>query len=272
MDKERMANALRKSLAEGQACLNGWSLLPCASTAETFVQGGWDSITFDMQHGLHDYASVVACLQATQRFGVTPLVRPPSNEPAIIGKLLDAGAMGIICPMINRAEDAEVMVEACLYPPVGVRSYGPVRAAGYGGKEPYYEAVNDLVVILPQVETGQAIDNIDAILDVAGVSGVYVGPSDLGISLGMGPGLDRREDAILALFEKVIAATRRRDKIAAIHTGSADYAGFAVGMGFNLVTVVSDIGLIGRGARDATAQVRAGQAASGSRPADAAAY
>jgi 4-hydroxy-2-oxoheptanedioate aldolase len=93
-----MANALRKSLGEGRTCLNGWSLLPCASTAETFVQGGWDSITFDMQHGLHDYASVVACLQATQRFGVTPLVRPPSNEAAIIGKLLDAGRWVLSAP------------------------------------------------------------------------------------------------------------------------------------------------------------------------------
>jgi 4-hydroxy-2-oxoheptanedioate aldolase len=174
--------------------------------------------------------------------------------------------------MINSARDAEAMVEACLYPPVGVRSYGPVRAAGYGGKEPYHEVVNDLVLILPQVETGQAIDNLDAILDVAGVSGVYVGPSDLGISLGMGPGLDRREDAMLILLEKVVAATRRRGKIAAVHAVSADYASFAVGMGFNLVTVVSDIGLIGRGSKDATAHVRAGQPASGNRPANAAAY
>lgn len=244
--------AYREKLRQGRPCLNGWSLLPGASVAETFAQANWDSITFDLQHGLHDYASVVACLQAIQHLPIVPLVRPPSNDAAMIGRLLDAGAWGVICPMINSAAQAVALVEGCRYPPAGQRSFGPVRARA-DGTAPYHVVANEQILILPQIETAEAVEQLDAILGVDGVGGVYVGPSDLGFSIGLGPGLDRKEPAILAIFGKIVAAAKRHGKVAAIHSASNAYAAFAIELGFTLVTVGSDIGMLGRSAREAVA-------------------
>jgi len=129
-----------------------------------------------MQHGVQDYLSFVHCFQAMQGHPVTPVVRVPWNEPGIIGKALDGGAWGVICPMINTAGEARAFVDACLYPPAGKRSFGPVRAAPYGEAAAYQSSANDEILVIPMIETREAIDNIEAILDVPGISGIYVGP------------------------------------------------------------------------------------------------
>ena len=118
---------------------------------------------------------------------MTPLVRVPWNEPGIVGKVLDAGAWGVICPMVNNVAEAKALVSYALYPPKGKRSNGPIRAGAYGAATPYQATANDEVLVIPMIETQEAIDNIDAICEVPGISGIYVGPSDLGLSLGMAP-------------------------------------------------------------------------------------
>src|SRR6266851_160644 len=198
-------NMLKKRLQAGKACVNGWLAIPNGFSAETMAQCGWDSVTVDMQHGVQDYHSMVTCFQAMDKHPVTPLVRVPWNEPGIIGKVLDGGAWGVICPM---------------------------------------------------VKTQEAIDNIDAILDVPGISGIYIGPSDLGLSLGLVPKLDRDEPQILAIYDKLLAAIKKRNLFAGIHNGTAGYAAKMIGKGFRFVTIANDSGLMAMAARAAVAQTR----------------
>jgi 4-hydroxy-2-oxoheptanedioate aldolase len=250
------SNMLKKRLKEGKACVNAWLAIPSGFSAETMAQCGWDSVTVDMQHGVQDYHSMVACFQAMDKHPVTPLVRVPWNEPGIIGKVLDGGAWGVICPMVNNVAEAKALVSYALYPPKGKRSNGPIRAGAYGSATPYQATANDEVLIIPMIETQEAIDNIDAICEVPGISGIYVGPSDLGLSLGLVPKLDREEPQVLKIYEKLVTATKKRGLFAGIHNGTASYAARAIGMGFHFVTIANDSGLMAMAARTAVAQTR----------------
>ena len=200
-----MSNKLKARLKAGKACVNAWLAIPSGFSAEVMAQCGFDSVTVDMQHGVQDYLSMVQCFQAMNGHPVTPLVRVPWNEPGIIGKVLDGGAWGVICPMVNTAAQAQALASACLYPPAGKRSNGPIRAAMYGEASAYQTIANDEILVIPMIETQEAIDNIDGILDVPGISGIYIGPSDLGFSLGLKPMLDR-EEPIFPIYEKLVAA------------------------------------------------------------------
>jgi 4-hydroxy-2-oxoheptanedioate aldolase len=180
----------------------------------------------------------------------------PWNEPGIIGKSLDGGAWGIICPMINNAVEAKALADACLYPPMGRRSNGPIRAAAYGVASSYQTIANSEVLVIPMIETQEGIDNIDAILDVPGISGIYIGPSDMGLSLGLIPILDREEPKILGIYEKLVASCKKHGKFAGLHNGSAAYAARMIGMGFQLCTIQNDSGLMAKAAREAVTQFR----------------
>jgi 4-hydroxy-2-oxoheptanedioate aldolase len=250
-------NELKRRLEGGKSCINAWLMVPSTFTAEAVVRAGWDSVTVDIQHGLHDYASAVQIIQVVQSQGVTPLVRVPWNEPGVIGKVLDAGAWGIICPMVNTAAEAEALVRACLYPPQGMRSFGPVRSRAYGGEQPYHAYANDDVLILPQIETRTALENIESILDVPGISGIYVGPSDLALSFGLEPALDREEPQMLEIYERLIAATAKRGITAGIQTGATPYAARMARLGFGIVTIASDLGFVQAGSREVVTSFRA---------------
>ncbi len=252
-----MANKLKQRWAEGRGAINGWLAIPAGFSAEVMAQAGWDSLTVDMQHGVQDYLSVLACFQGMQPHGVTPMVRVPWNEPGIIGKVLDAGAMGVICPMVNSRAEAEAFVSACRYPPKGMRSFGPIRAGMYGQAGPgFTETANADIICMPMIETRKALDDLDAILDVPGVDAVYIGPSDLGLSLGLPPKLDREEPEVLAIYQRIIEATGRRGQFAGIHCGSGAYAARAIRMGFRLATIMNDSGLLLTAARAAIATAR----------------
>jgi 4-hydroxy-2-oxoheptanedioate aldolase len=249
-------NKLKARLKSGKACVNAWLAIPSGFSAEVMAQCGWDSVTVDMQHGVQDYQSMVQCFQAMDGHPVTPLVRVPWNEPGIIGKVLDGGAWGVICPMVNTAAESRALASFSLYPPKGKRSNGPIRAAAYGEASPYQSIANDEVLVIPMIETQEAIDNIDAILDVPGISGIYIGPSDLGLSLGLKPMLDREEPEIFKIYEKLVAATAKRGQFAGIHNATGSYAARMIGMGFRLVTIANDSGLMARAAREQIAITR----------------
>jgi 4-hydroxy-2-oxoheptanedioate aldolase len=257
-------NKLKARLKSGKACLNGWLAIPSGFSAEVMAQCGFDSVTVDMQHGVQDYLSMVQCFQAMDRYPITPLVRIPWNEPGIIGKVFDGGAWGVICPMVNTAAEARALVSACLYPPAGKRSSGPIRSSAYATTTPYQSFANDEVLVMPMIETQEALDNLDAILDVPGISGIYVGPSDLGFSLGMKPVLDREEPEIFPIYERLIRETAKRGQFAGIHNLTGAYAARMVEMGFRFVTLFSDSGLMARAARNeiAIARKNAGDIAS----------
>jgi 4-hydroxy-2-oxoheptanedioate aldolase len=249
-------NSLKEKLLAGTACINAWLMIPSVFAAESVARVGWYSATIDIQHGVLDYLSAAHLIQAVQAVGVTPLARVPWNEPGMIGKVLDAGAWGVICPMVNTASDAQALARACMYPPLGSRSFGPVRARHYGGDKPYHEISNDTILVLPQIETREAVDNIGAILDVPGISGIYVGPGDLGLSLGLKPTLDREEPEVLEIYRRLLTATAARGLIAGIQNATAAYAVRMVELGFTFLTVASDLGFLASGARDCVQSFR----------------
>lgn len=256
-----MANRVKQIWKEGKAVVNGWLAIPSGFSAEVMAKAGWDSLTVDMQHGVQDYQSMIACYQGMQAREVTPLARVPWNEPGIIGKCLDGGAMGVICPMINTRAQAEAFVAACRYPPLGTRSNGPIRAGVYGEAGGYVKTANSEVLCMPMIETQEALNNLEAILDVPGIDGIYVGPSDLGFSLGLEPRQDREEPQILKIYERLIKECGKRGIAPGLHNLTPAYAARMIGMGFRFVTLANDSGLLLRAAQAAVTAVR--QAAGG---------
>jgi 4-hydroxy-2-oxoheptanedioate aldolase len=246
-----MANRIRDIWASGKAVINGWLAIPSGFSAEVMAQCGFDSVTVDLQHGVQDYASMIACFQAMHGHPVTPMVRVPWNEPGIVGKVLDGGAFGVICPMINTKDEAERFVAACKYPPRGARSNGPIRASmyGYDGPAAYQKVANDETLCLPMIETRSAVENLEAILDVEGIAGIYVGPSDLGFSYGLVPKLDRDEPEILKIYDRILKACDRRGIYPGIHCSGAEGAARNIKMGFRLVSIASDSSLLAMAAR-----------------------
>ena len=252
-----MANKVKQLWAAGKPAVNGWLAIPSGFSAEVMAQAGWDSVTVDLQHGVQDYMTMVQCFQAMQVHPVLPMVRVPWNEPGIVGKVLDAGAYGVICPMVNTRAEAEAFVSYVRYPPAGKRSNGPIRAGIYGQGTTYQSTANDEILCIPMVETQEAVDNLEAILDVPGVDAVYIGPSDLGFSMGLPPILDREEPQIMAIYERVVAETRKRGLHACIHCLTPAYAARMIPMGFSLVTIGNDSGILLGAARAAVKATRA---------------
>jgi 4-hydroxy-2-oxoheptanedioate aldolase len=232
-------NTLRKIWARGEAVVNGWLAIPSAFSAEVMAHQGFDSLTVDMQHGVVDYQVAVTMLQAISTTPVIPLARVPWNDPARIMKILDAGVYGVICPMVNTRAQAEALVAACKYAPRGYRSWGPVRASIYAGAD-YGDHANDQLLVMPMVETAEAVKNIDEILSVPGVDAVYVGPSDLSLTLGCKPRLDQTDPPVVEAQEKIVAACKRHGKVAGIHNATAAYALKMVAAGYQFVTLASD--------------------------------
>ncbi len=251
-----MATKVAKIWASGKAVVNGWLAIPSGFSAEVMAQAGFDSITVDMQHGAQDFLSMLQCFQAMQAHPVTPMVRVPWNEPGIIGKVLDAGAMGVICPMINTKKEAEAFVQYCKYPPLGTRSNGAFRAGMYGEGSAYQLTANTETLCIPMIETKTAIKNIDAILDVEGVAGIYVGPSDLGLSYGLPAKLDRDEPEILKAYDKILKACQSRGIYAGIHTGGSADAARCIARGFRLTTLMNDSGMMASFAKTCIAETR----------------
>lgn len=237
------ANRVREIWQSGGAVINGWCGIPSGFSAEIMANMGWDSLVVDTQHGVVGYQMMVSMLQGISTTNVTPMVRVPWNNPGDIMKALDAGAYGIICPMINRRAECEAFVGACRYAPRGYRSSGPIRATLYGGSD-YHAKADDAIIAMAMIETTQALENLDAILSTPGLDGIYVGPSDLSITMGHSPGLDRTENDVLAAYKKIIAGCKRHGVRPGIHTGSTTYAKQMIEMGFQFVTLLGDARLL----------------------------
>jgi len=243
-----MANGVKVAWAAGKPVVNGWLAIPSGFTAEVMAQAGWDSLTVDIQHGVQDYMSMVACFQGMQPHGVTPMVRVPWNEPGIIGKCLDGGAKGVICPMVNTEKEARDLVAFCRYPPHGTRSFGPIRSGIYGAAADT-KAANEDVLVIPMIETKTALDNLEAIVAVPGVDGIYIGPSDLSLSLGMAPLQDRQEPEFLAVLDRIRNTAQKAGVKVGIHTMTGAYSKQMFERGFNLATIMNDSGLMLTAAR-----------------------
>ena len=249
-------NRLWEIWASGRHVNNGWLGIPSSHSAEVMAHTGFDSLTVDLQHGAIDYAGALPMLTAISTTPVVPLARPASLDPPQIMKLLDAGAYGIICPMIDTPEDARRLVEACRYPPIGQRSFGPTRAAMAQGPDFNTDEANRQVVVIGQVETPLSLSNLDAILATEGLDGVYVGPSDLTLSRGLGANGDSTDPQFLGHLARVVERARVHGRHTGMHCASGAQAKRMVDMGFDFVTVGSDTGLIGEAGRGRLALVR----------------
>ncbi|MFC2088230.1 HpcH/HpaI aldolase/citrate lyase family protein [Calditrichota bacterium] len=238
-------NTIKEIWKNGGAVLNGWCSIPSSFSAEIMAHQGFDSITIDMQHGLVEYQVAVTMLQAISTTSVIPLTRIPWNDPARLMKALDAGSYGVICPMINTPEDAEALVKACKYPPDGFRSFGPIRAKYYGGGSThgggdYHQFANEETLVIPQIETKEAIKNLDEILQIPGIGAIYVGPSDLSMALGREPRKGQSDPVVVEARQKILETAKKYKIPAGIHTNSKEVAVNMIKEGFQLTSIQSD--------------------------------
>jgi 4-hydroxy-2-oxoheptanedioate aldolase len=232
-------NTIRTRWQAGEAVLTAWLQLPSAFGAEILAHAGFDSLTLDLQHGHIDYTAAVAMLQAISTTACIPLARVPWNEPGAIMKLLDAGAYGIICPMISTPAEAQAFAAACRYPPAGIRSYGPKRATLYAGDD-YVEKANETILAIAMIETAEGLANVDAIAATPGIDALYIGPADLSLALGRTQRMDQTDPLLVEALDTILAAAKRHGKAAGLHTGSSAYARQMIDKGFQFVTVQTD--------------------------------
>ena len=252
-------NRLREIWNTGGAVVNGWLAIANSFSAETMAHQGWDALTIDLQHGVVDYQAMVGMLQAISTTATVPVVRVPWLEPGILMKALDAGAYGVICPMVNSREDAQRLVAYTHYAPRGTRSFGPVRALLYGGAD-YPQQANDSIVTFAMIETAAALDQLDEILAVEGLDAIYIGPSDLSLALGCTPTFDDLDPKAAEAVDHILARAQAHGVVAGIHNGTPEAALQRIAKGFQFVTVSSDARLMAAGAQQVMARMRAGAA------------
>ena len=233
-------NRLKEIFQSGKAAVNGWLQIPNSFTAELMANQNWDSLTLDMQHGVIDYPNAVGMLQAISSTQVVPMARVNWNEPGQIMKILDAGAYGIICPMVSNKKEAENFVNACMYPPNGYRSYGPIRGLVYGGPD-YADQANNEILKFAMIETKESLENLDEIMKTPGLDGIYIGPADLSLAVGQQPSFDKPEgDPVYEVIMRILEHAKKNKIIAGIQNGQPEYAEKMIKKGFQLVTIGSD--------------------------------
>ncbi|MEV8467632.1 aldolase/citrate lyase family protein [Fluviibacterium sp. DFM31] len=237
------SNTVKSRLAAGETVVNAWLSIGSSYSAEGVGHSGVHSVTVDLQHGMMGFQEALHMLQAISATPAVPLVRVPDLDPAKIMHLLDAGAYGIICPMISTPEQAETLVAACRYPPFGNRSFGPSRGLLYGGKD-YVARANETVMAIPMIETVEAVARIDEILAVDGIDMIYLGPNDLAFSVDGHVGFPRPESE--RAIAKVMASARQRDIPVGIFCSDAEDALARRAQGCGLVTPGNDFGHLTR--------------------------
>jgi 4-hydroxy-2-oxoheptanedioate aldolase len=252
-------NTIRSLHRAGKPVINAWLSIGSPYLAELAAHQGFDAATVDLQHGMTGFEGAVGMFQAIATTGVIPLARPSENDPAQIMRLLDAGAYGIICPMVSTAADAARLVSACRYPPAGRRSFGPARGLLYGGPD-YFAHADGEILALAMIETREALDNLDAILATPGLDGVYVGPNDLAIELGREPRAEHDDPAVVQAVTLIREMASERGLIAGIFCSNGPAAAQRVAEGFHFVTPGNDAALL-RGAMAAAVRTARGASA-----------
>ena len=256
-----MKNLALQKWRNKEKSLGIWSNLPDIHLAEMLARSGVDWICFDLQHGLMDYSDLTRLLPAVTGAPVTPLVRVAANQPDQIGKALDAGARGVIVPVVNTAEDARQAVAACYYPPKGQRSCGPMRDAMLEGLS-YLATANDEVACLLMIETEEGLKNLEAIAAVEGVTGLFVGPMDLTYGLGLPPG-DFANEKFSAAVGSILATCKAHDLVCGIFGYNAEMAAQSLAQGFDFASAGTDISFMRDGVSRALA-IASGEEGNGS--------
>ncbi|WP_439487110.1 HpcH/HpaI aldolase family protein [Blastomonas fulva] len=231
---------LKERIAKNGHVLNFYLTIPSPFLAEIVAHAGYDAVTLDMQHGLIGYDAALSILTALATVDVVPMVRTPALDPALVMKLLDTGVLGITCANVDDAQQAAALVRACRYPPVGDRSFGPVRAALL--HDDYVARESDLLTVFAMIESAAGLANVDSIAAIPGIDGIYIGPYDLAMSMGLPPGpggtFDPRVDAAV---EHILQRTLAAGLIAGMLAPDGKRAAQLVQRGFQFVTISNDV-------------------------------
>ena len=241
-------NKLKEILAQSGTVTTGWLHIPNTWSAELMANAGWDAVTVDMQHGLHNMETAMQMMQAISTTDTVPLARCNWNEPGPIMRLLDSGAYGIICPMINTKVECEKFVGACLYPPMGYRSFGPTRQRIYAGLD-YGNHANEETLVLAMIETKEAVENIDAICSVKGLDGIFVGSGDLKLSLTGKAGHGTTSTLFDEAIDKILASCQKHQIIPGIWCSSVEMAKVQQAKGYRFIALKSDSMMLNEYAR-----------------------
>ncbi len=243
-------NSVKQKWRDGLPAIGGWLSIPSSFSAELMAHRGFDWVCIDTQHGAIDYTNALPMLQAISTTDTMPFVRVPWNEPSIIMKYLDAGAYGIIVPMIETKADAEAAVRAARYAPEGIRSFGPIRANIYAGAG-YAQEANDEIALCVMIETPKALENLDEIAAVRGIDVLYIGPGDLSAALGLGQPYNADNPTHAAEVTRIREACERHGKVPGIHTSGSALTTRYLREGFKMILLTSDgAGLIGGATRE----------------------
>lgn len=236
-------NVVREKWRLGEAALSGWLSIGNSYSAEVVASSGFDAVTVDLQHAMTDVQTMIGMLQAISATPAAPFVRVPALEPSVIMKALDAGSYGIICPLIESRVQAEAFVAAAKYPPRGRRSFGPARGLLYGGAD-YLDHADNTIVLLAMIETVDGLAAVEEICAIDGLDGIYVGPSDLGLSFGKGPSQDPTDPGVRAAIDHCLRAAKDAGKHAGLFCPSGAVAARRIREGFDFVVPGSDVNIL----------------------------
>lgn len=246
-----MKNPIHEKCAKGEVITNAWLSIPDSWTAEIIANTGFDVVTIDAQHGLAtDLTTILPMLQAISGSSSVPFIRLPENNPAFIMHMLDAGALGLICPMINTAEDTENFVRSTKYHPQGNRSLGPIRSKLVYGKD-YFKIANDLTMCFAMIETPEALKNLKEIAKVPNLNGLYVGPWDLSLSLGFEELADFKDPELVGILKEILLVCNENNLIPGIHATSPEGARISSDLGFKFITIINDSSALGEATKEA---------------------
>jgi 4-hydroxy-2-oxoheptanedioate aldolase len=249
------ARQFKEKLKRNEVCLAAQIGLADASIAEIFGRAGYDWLIIDTEHGAHSSLTVKAMLQAAVATNAVALARPLRLDADEIRHFLDLGSPGVFCPFVNDGTQARHLVDACRYPPSGIRGWGPRRAGGYEfDNEEYTTLANDSMICIPIIESVTAVENIDAIVAVDGIDGVSIGPMDLSMSLGCFRQFT--DPSYLAAVEKVRAACQRHGKALGTGCYSAEHAASCIQAGYSHLLCAGDEGFLSGGAKRQIAELR----------------
>ncbi len=251
------AFALARALRAGGTVFSSWCTLASPIAAETIAREGFAAVVLDQQHGLWDTAAIVAAIAGVHHAGATPLVRVPIVDFAFASRALDFGAEAIIAPMINTVADARRFATFAKYPPLGERSWGPMRAMALQGKTvatDYLREANDGTLTLAMIETATALGNVDDIAATPGVDALFIGPYDLSTALSSGSAQDVQAPEVERALDTICAAAKKAGKIPGVYCSTTERALAMAQRGFRFITIGSDLGMLREAA---AAQVKA---------------
>ena len=252
--------SLSSRLRAGETILSAWSSLPEPLTVEVLANSAFEAVTLDMQHGGHDESSILRSLGPVLNAGKPPVVRIPVGRFDMASRALDFGAEAVIAPMINSVDDARKFAAAMKYPPVGERSWGVFRStAGYGAPDAnqYLTTANHDTLAFAMIETRDAYDALDAILDVRGIDGVFVGPADFSIAWSNGREANPNSEAIVEPIANIARKAAAAGKFAGIYSPTSEFARRYIPLGFQFLTLDNEVGYIRLAAETLVKAVRA---------------